>query len=257
MARSMALIITINMLNLVDFHTHVLPGIDDGSKNPDQSIQMLKQLESQNISSVVATPHFYTHKISANDFLQARNNSLQALLNELDEKNLKLNLQLFIGAELAYYDNIGSNDELENFCIQGTKTLMLELPLCKFDNRIFNEIYAISSQGITPVIAHCERYLKFKNNISIYQNLIDSGAKIQANSNFFIDVLTKNKAMKLLKNDFIHVLGSDCHDLINRKPNLDLALQNINKKKLSQCIEQINFNTNELLKGANDYIKAR
>lgn len=237
-------------MNMIDFHTHVLPKLDDGSKSIDETTLMLKQIKAQNISTVIATPHFYANKISVDDFLKARNESVESLAVRLKNRGELLDMSLFLGAEVAYYDNISENENLEKLCIEGTKTLLLELSYKPVDCYVLSEIANISIRGITPVIAHCERYLKFKNSIEMFGRLIACGAKIQVNSDFFIGRLTKNKAMKLLKSNQIHVLGSDCHNMKKRKPNLDLAVKEIAKKRLSFAINQVNLNANELLEGA-------
>lgn len=238
------------MFGLVDFHTHILPAIDDGSSDVQESILMLKQIKSQNASTVIATPHFYANKNSVAQFCTNRMQSVQNLYDYASQQGESLDINLLLGAEVAYYDNISSNEDLDKLCIYGTNTLLLELPFNKLEHTIFNEVSLISIHGITPVIAHCERYLKFKNGVDIFSKLISCGAYIQVNASFFSDAFTRNKAVRLLKNDLIHVLGSDTHGINIRKPNINLAVDVIEKRLSSAYIDQININSNNLLQGA-------
>lgn len=242
--------ITIMNKSLIDFHSHVLPAIDDGSKDVYQSMRMLEQLKKQNVQTVIATSHYYVSKNSIPEFLAKRTASMEVLYKHIEQTNSFLDLEFVPGAEVTYYENISLNDKLAQLCIYGTKTLLLELPFAKLDQSIFEEVSLIADLGITPVIAHCERYLKFNNNIDIYNKLIDCGAYIQANAKFFSEPFTKNKALKLLKSNLIHVIGTDCHDMEKRPPNMDLAIHSIEKKLGENQVKKIVDNANKLLEGS-------
>ena len=77
---------------IIDFHSHFLPCIDDGSKSTEMSLEMLKKMKGQNVDTVVATPHFYADENRIDDFLSNRENAYNSIKNEINNTNIKLNI---------------------------------------------------------------------------------------------------------------------------------------------------------------------
>lgn len=214
---------------MIDFHSHTLPGIDDGSKSTEESIALLKDLKSQGADTVIATPHFLPDRESVSVFLSRREASLKKLTDALPQE-LTDSPQLLVGAEVAYYDGISRLDGLEDLCISDTKLLLLEMPMCKWSEMSIKEIINISCSGqIIPVLAHIERYMPYQNN-QVLIRLLECGVLMQVNASFFNTFSTRRKALKMLSQGMIHFIGSDCHGVQHRPPFIGRAYEYIERK---------------------------
>lgn len=226
---------------MTDFHSHILPKIDDGSRSAEESILMLKALSAQGIDRVVATPHFYANDESVTDFIARRQASYNELMNVVTSDMPKI-LQ---GAEVRFYDGISRLKELKSLCIQGTKLLLLEMPFTGWTEYTLRELIDISSDGkITLVLAHIERYMKFQKP-EVFYRLLDNGILMQINASFVNDLLTRRKAIGLLKRGAVSFLGSDCHNMNNRAPDIGKALKTIEKKLGNEFASSFNDYVNE------------
>ena len=211
---------------MVDFHSHILPGIDDGSQNVEESLQMLDMLAFQGAKKVVATPHFMATETAPQEFFIKRQNSY----NQLKEKLSENHPEIVLGAEVLYYSGISRMQELSSFCIDGTQLLLLEMPTKKWNDYIVREVLELNCTGdITVVLAHIERYLPFMEE-GVLERLVENDVLMQVNANFFLRFATRHKAIKMLKNDYIQLIGSDCHDIKYRPPRLDEAYKVIKNR---------------------------
>lgn len=217
---------------MVDFHSHFLHNIDDGSSSIHETIRMLKYMREQHIDAVIATPHFYPVRISIDQFLSRRERAVDELLAETKFDD-KIGIKFILGAEVAYYSGISLNERIEDLCIKGTKYLLLELPYCAWTDSMFNEVFQLSQKGVTPIIAHVERYHRFHDVAALAERLKDNKALIQVNADFFTGFFNRTKAIKMFDNYLIDLIGSDSHNMTNRSPNLGQALEYI-KGKVSE-----------------------
>lgn len=221
---------------MIDFHSHILPSIDDGSKSIDESLQLLKILKRQGIDKIVATPHFYANHNSVEEFLEKRRLSYESLVPFLTDDLPQIRL----GAEVKYYEGISRLENLNKLCVEGSKLLLLEMSMMKWTAYTLRELTELASQGrVTVVLAHIERYLRFQPFDLIYE-LVDSGILIQANADFFLSFGSRHKALSMLNRNLIHFIGSDCHDLINRPPKMMDAISYIKRKAGDDLLLQMN-----------------
>ena len=110
---------------MIDFHSHILPGMDDGSKNVEESLQILKLMADQGIDKVAATPHFYASLSgeSPEEFLIRRNTAEQMLRERI--KNEEGLPQIFCGAEVKYFRGMSGVEDLKKLTLQGTELLLV------------------------------------------------------------------------------------------------------------------------------------
>lgn len=210
----------------VDFHSHILPGIDDGSASVEESLAMLRLSAEQGIRHVVATPHFYAHRDTLERFLEARNRAEKALREEM-EKHSGLP-RLHVGAEVLFFRGISECDFLQELTFLGKRCILIELPPAPWPEEVYRELAQLRlKQGIIPIIAHIDRYVGPFRNREIPKRLAQLPVLVQANGEFFLKRSTASLAGKLLQADQIQLLGSDCHNMSHRKPNLRPALQRI------------------------------
>ncbi len=214
------------MTSMFDLHTHILPGMDDGAPDMKTALQMLVMEAKQGVKTVALTPHFYRSREHIPDFLKRRANSMERLQNVL--KNVK-HPQLILSAEVACVPGIADWPELEQLCYAGTKILLVEPPVTPWNEEMFHQLYAIECRrGITPMIAHIDRFFETQTKDRIEQ-LLEMGFPIQVSTASLLRFRGRSRAVKLFS-DNDAVLVSDCHNTTTRPPNLDAAAQVLAKK---------------------------
>lgn len=222
---------------IADFHSHILPGMDDGSGSVEESLAMLRLEADQGIGHVVATPHFDPRKDNPEAFLKRRDRA-EALLRSAMEGMPELP-KLTLGAEVYYFPGMGHSARLEALTVSGTRTLLVEMPAAPWEEAMYRDLEALSRQGLLPVIAHIDRYIGPFRRYGIPKRLENLPVLVQANASFFLKPATAGLALGMLEKQQIHLLGSDCHDLTSRPPNLGAALQRIRKKLGEEALEAI------------------
>ena len=218
---------------MFDFHTHILPGIDDGSCSVGESLAMVAELTRQGVTGIAATPHFYASRSAPEQFFAKRQAAWDQLHPNLPQDTPKIRL----GAEVQYFEGIHRMDGLERFRLEDTKLLLIEMPVCRWTTRMIASIQEVNSrETITVLLAHIERYLRYHNGKALEQ-LQKDGVLMQASTGFFIE--DRRIAMKMLRKGKIQLLGTDTHNMEQRKPNFAQALEIINQKKGMQLLHEL------------------
>lgn len=210
-------------MSMIDYHSHILPKMDDGAASSAEAFKMLMESKNQDVSIVCATPHFYPDRDNPDSFLERRKASFERLMEI--SRGIEVP-KICLGAEVAYYYGIGRSEEISAFCYEGTNMLLLEMPFCPWTQSMLTDVQNLAASGITPILAHFERYLGW-NDVSLMLELKQCGVKIQSNASFFINEKTEGLALKLVKDGFIDCMGSDMHNLSSRPPNLKQGYQAI------------------------------
>lgn len=234
---------------MIDFHSHILPGIDDGSGSVEESIRMLRAEAEQGISKVIATPHFYAHHDSPERFLNRRKEAEERLREAMERhENMP---EIEIGAEVYYFSGISESDVLKLLTIGQKRCILLEMPVSSWTPQMYKEIEAIQvKQGITPIIAHMDRYIAPFRTRGIPERLAELPVAVQVNASFFLRRSTASMAIRMLRRDQIHLLGSDCHNMDMRPPNLGPALQVIRRRLGDEAIDRILRNGESVLENS-------
>lgn len=226
-----------NMSRIVDFHSHILPGIDDGSASLEESIAMLRMEAEQGIHHVVATPHFYAQHDSIEAFWDRRAEAESSLRKEMEKYEDVP--ELTVGAEVYFFRGISQSDVLQKLTIGKSPYCMLEMPVTPWTDSMYRELEQIYyDQGITPIVAHVDRYFTRFRTFGIPEKLGGLPVLVQANASFFCGY-SAARAIRMLQKDQIHLLGSDCHNMRSRQPNLDKAIQRIHKHIGIEGLEHI------------------
>lgn len=212
---------------MTDFHMHVLPGIDDGSKDVDTSLRMLEVSAAYGVDTVCATSHFYAQENSIDRFLANREAACERLMRAAGgRRDLP---RLLLGAEVLYFNGMSTVDGLERLCLEGTDLLLLEMPFLRWTEHMLREVEAIRQRGMQPVAAHIERYISIQPK-KMMDDFFGLGTFIQCNASFFNTRRTARHALGMLRRGEIHFLGSDAHNMDSRPPRLGEALAVIEKK---------------------------
>ena len=227
----------------VDFHCHILPRLDDGSRSAEESLQMLRMSAEQGIRQVILTPHFYPQHTTPRRFLEKRSRSVELLMEKLTpDMDLPA---LRCGAEVYYYPQMSHSEELTELTIQGTNCILVEMPFGPWSDRMYRELGDIyHNLGLVPIVAHVDRYLGRFFDHGIPSRLADLPVLVQANAEFF---LSGGRGMTMLQKQQIHLLGSDCHNLNDRRPNLGDAAARISRKLGRDALRWIRSNERRVL----------
>ncbi len=234
---------------MTDLHTHILPGMDDGAKDVQTSISMLHMEREQGVSTVVLSPHFYSDRETVDQFLQRRSASfqqLQSALEQLDMQERETLPKLVLGAEVAWRSDLVECERLNELCIGTTNNLLLELPFTPWSDRLFDQIYDLMNcTGITPVIAHLDRYLGLERPKYI-EEVLELGVPIQISAEILLHTFARGKALKMLRCNQAHLLVSDCHDTSDRAPNLHKGMEVVRRKLGEQRVQEMILCADEL-----------
>ena len=213
---------------MIDFHMHVLPGMDDGSRNIFVSLAMLEKSAEQGIKTVAATSHFYAQENSPKQFLERRQRAADILMDAMEDEDWTPP-RILLGAEVHFFDGMSAVSDLDKLCLEGTNFLLLEMPFVRWTDRMLREVDELIRRGIEPVAAHIERYMHIQSEKTM-KAFLDKDILVQTNANFFIFRKTERRALKMLKNARIQFLGSDAHNITSRPPNLGYARDIVEKK---------------------------
>ena len=229
---------------MIDFHSHILPGIDDGSKDTATSLLMLNSLKKQGADTVCATSHFYATQRSVDHFLFRRQGAWEKLEKVLPNDAPRI----LLGAEVLYFPGISRMEELPQLCLEGTNLLLLEMPFEPWTAYYTQEVRELAHSGdVQILLAHIERYFFYQPR-KVWDEFLDLGILMQSNADFFLPFKTRRKAMRLLEDGYIHLLGSDAHNMSSRAPNLDKARARIQKAAGDETLEYIDHLGRSLLK---------
>ena len=225
------------MNGIVDFHSHILPDIDDGSASLEESIAMLRLEAAQGIRHVVATPHFYAQHDAIEDFLARRAEAEMRLRKEMEKyEDLP---DLTVGAEVYFFRGICQSDVLKKLTVGNRPYCMIEMPVCNWTDSMYRELEQIYyDQGLMPIVAHMDRYFTRFRTFGIPEKLEKMHVLVQVNASFFCGNGVA-RGMRMLQKGRIHLLGSDCHNLTSRCPNLGKAIDKIQKHCGNGALERI------------------
>ena len=234
---------------MVDFHTHIIPAVDDGSRDINMSIAMLKEECAQGVDTLVATPHFYAARKSVQHFFDARTSRLEEVRKTLDEMGLASEIRLMAGAEVYYFQGMGRAERLPDLRIEGTDTILVEMPFVQWTEEIYHDIRTIAcDRDLKVVLAHIERYPAFQKSNDIWDKVMALPLVTQLNAGSFLKGRRKRKfCLDWIKQRPSSVLGSDCHDMTTRKPNLKAAREVIEKKAGTKILREIDRTADGLL----------
>lgn len=228
---------------MIDLHTHILPNIDDGANTVEEALILTELLFKENIKIAVCTPHFDPTKTALQEFIRMRTIAMALM------KASKV--RLISGSETVLHEYLFHYSNLNELCIGNTRYLLLELPFEKKWNATVYELLEklITYYDLIPIIAHIERYKAVKKNLKCIETLIKMGCVIQLNTSSIIDKKSSNQAIRYMKNGYIDVLGSDCHNIKKRPPIITTALNRVILKLGVKYTDEFNYNAECIVNG--------
>ena len=232
----------------IDFHSHILPGIDDGSGSTGETVGILEAESSQGVNLVCATPHFYAHRKSVDQFLERRNASYQHVKERQGDRLTTLP-DIRLGAEVYYFSGMGRAKQLPELTLEGTDVILVEMPFEQWDAGVYRDVSEIlTRQKLKVVLAHVERYVDLQKHKDIWDEIMELPLYIQLNAGSFLARgRSRRFCMKTVKERDNVILGSDCHNLRDRVPNMADAIKVIERKAGAGAVEMMQENACRLL----------
>lgn len=234
--------------HLIDIHCHILPGIDDGAKTLDESVQMAQEAVSQGIHTIIATPHFSYRYHNERTAIQEK----AAYLNEqLTQRNIPLTI--LPGQEIRIYGEILEDYESGKLLPLAEKNYaMIELPsghVPAFTERI---LYDVQMKGLIPVIVHPERNQEIVQQPDKLYHLVKNGALTQITASSLCGDFGKNIkkfTLQLIEAELTHFIASDAHNVTTRSCKMAEAIEIIDKKYGSGSTSYYTENAQMLVNG--------
>lgn len=193
-----------------DMHSHLIPGIDDGSKSIEESITLIKELHALGFTKLITTPHIMS------DFFKNTPENIMAGLEEVRQAVKKENIPVEIHAAAEYYLDDGFIHKLEEekLLTIGDNYLLFEISYVNAPDNLMQVIFRMQVLGYKPIMAHPERYPFWANNFDFYRSLHDQGVLLQLNTNSiggYYGPDAKRTADKLIENELVDLIGTDTH----------------------------------------------
>ena len=226
---------------LVDIHCHIIPGVDDGSDGFESTMKMLKTAQDEGITRMIATPHFKKghHNVSP----EAADKLLEEIRTKAEKEGIAL--KFYLGNEVMFFSDVEEAfDEGKISRINGTDNLLIEFYPDDEYSRIRRGIETVQSMGFTPILAHVERYLELRKDISKIEHLKAVGAVITVNASSVTGdagFLTKQFVKGLLRRKLVGMIGTDAHDNSSRAPRMKKCAEYLYSRYDEEYADKILF----------------
>lgn len=231
------------VMKIIDFHSHILPGIDDGSRNVETSLGMLAMCKEHGVDEMIATPHFYADANRVERFLENRQRAYESVMAQ----NADIP-HILLGAEVAFFAGISRAEKTDALTIEGTDIMLLEMPFVTWSDSVVQEVRdLIEKRHFHIILAHIERFLKIPGNKPYVKQLLELPVTVQVNAETLLDFRQKGTLMKMFKKNEAHILGSDCHGMHHRVPNLWLGREALEKKLGTEILQRIDAHGEDLI----------
>jgi protein-tyrosine phosphatase len=210
---------------MIDLHCHILPGIDDGSRSWDESVEMARIAAADGITDIVATPHI-TPGLYDNTTA-----SISALVFELANRlaTAGIPIRLHVGADIRVEPDVVSGVEAATIPVLGKRIryLVAELPSQMMPPNIRELVYALQLRQIIPIVTHPERHAAMQQDPGLLRQLVEAGALAQVTAGSLtgeFGPVARRAANKMLERNLIHVIATDAHGTQKRRPVLTPGL---------------------------------
>ncbi|AMC94060.1 hypothetical protein AOC36_08680 [Erysipelothrix larvae] len=212
---------------MIDIHTHILFGIDDGAKTLEDSLALIDMQLEQGVHTIVLTPHYNPLKQDLDAFIELRDKNCQILKQAILETHR--DITILKGAEVLYSSKLFEMN-LEDLVIENTDYILIEFSPRTLPSNLMNQISELIGMGYIPIIAHMERYPYFKDNLDLPIDLMKCGVLMQVNASSFIDQSQSSFIHACMRHGWIHCIASDVHSIDKRPSNMIKAKQAIKEK---------------------------
>ena len=224
---------------MIDFHTHILPNIDDGSRSIDETFNLIKEAKEVGFEGIVLTSHYIENYYETD--VPERDVWVKAISENLGVKGI--DTDLYLANEIYISENMmGLLEQQKASTINNSCYVLFELPLNEEPLNLYDVIYSLQENKLIPVLAHPERYSFVQKEPELIYDLIEKGCLMQANYGSIIGqygVKAEYIVKKFLENNMIHFLGSDVHRQNSIYPKIPFALEKIKEIVGEEKLEEL------------------
>ena len=225
---------------MIDVHAHVLDGVDDGAKDVEMSLDLLRLAATNGTTDIIATPHV----------IEGANHLEWAVIKQKTEilyrnaQSVGIPIRVYSGAEIEL--NLDMLELLQkdtnNYCLADSSYILIELPMVSIPSCADNFFYELQLRGLNPILAHPERNSNLQKHPELLLDWVDKGILLQCNAGSFTGMFGQQAqalAELLLTNNMVHFLGSDAHRMENRNTDMSQAVARMKTLVSELYVEQI------------------
>ena len=224
---------------MIDFHTHILPNIDDGSRSIDETFNLIKEAKEVGFDGIILTSHYIENFYETD--VPERDVWVKAISENLGAKGI--DTDLYLANEIYISENMmGLLEQQKASTINNSCYVLFELPLNEEPLNLYDVIYSLQENKLIPILAHPERYSFVQKEPELIYDLIEKGCLMQANYGSIIGqygVKAEYIVKKFLENNMIHFLGSDVHRQNSIYPKIQFALEKIREIVGEEKLEEL------------------
>ena len=224
---------------MIDFHTHILPNIDDGSRSIDETFNLIKEAKEVGFDCIILTSHYIENFYETD--VPERDVWVKAISENLGAKGI--DTDLYLANEIYISENMMELLEQQKAStINNSCYVLFELPLNEEPLNLYDVIYSLQENKLIPILAHPERYSFIQKEPELIYDLIEKGCLMQANYGSIIGqygVKAEYIVKKFLENNMIHFLGSDVHRQNSIYPKIPFALEKIKEIVGEEKLEEL------------------
>lgn len=235
---------------MIDLHSHILPGIDDGAKNMEESIALARAAVAEGITHILATPHHKAHgwNNEKKEIIQL----VKQVQAEVDRNDIPLTI--FPGQEVRLYGELIEDMDAGKiqFIDEGNQYVMIEFPSAEIPTYTEQLFYRLQHKGVIPIVVHPERNQGVLKDPNQLKKLIDKGALAQLTAGSYVGSFGKEAeklSRDLIEADMIHYIASDAHNTTSRTFHLKAAYEQLEKEYGTSLVERYQQMTKDLVNG--------
>ena len=222
-------------MSYFDIHTHIIPGIDDGSTDEETTFQMLKMSYDSGVRDIILTSHY--------NEMRNQTANVREYIDEVQNIASKVadDLKVYSGNEIFYTNNSKKLlQEKKIATLANSKYVLIEFYYDVSFKEVENAVNQLLMGGYWPIIAHIERF-KCLHEKGAVEHITSMGAYLQMNAGYIASAKFKEMRFinRLIKENLISFIGSDCHNTMSRKPNIDECVKVLNKKYSSDLVQKL------------------
>ncbi len=212
---------------MIDLHTHLLPDWDDGAKDWEETVKMIRAAENDSITKIGLTPHLFRKTKHGDDI-----KLFEQRIAEFRHRAKRFPIKFFCGAEVYIDDQILEKIKKNNLTINDSSYVFVELPADSIIAGLSDLFYRIMLEGYIPIISHPERNIIFTRKPALLFDLVSAGAIVQITAKSILGDFgreAKHATKTFLKHNLVHIIASDAHNSEDWLPTLSSAVERTKK----------------------------
>lgn len=230
---------------ITDIHSHIIPYIDDGADNMETSIEMAEIAVSEGIENIICTPHAFS---GYDELMERADEQRIELQQQLQYRNIPV--RLYPGFEVYISDNFLDYEHPERLALNGGSYVLIETDFERIPDCMNEALYLLKITGLTPILAHPERYLYLKKEFSLCEMWKKNGMLFQINMgslNGLYGSMAQKMARKFFKKGYVDFIGTDAHSAGRRAPLIKDGIAECRRRYGAHTAEQLLKNNKDLM----------